>query len=492
MRRRGRSIPTGYTKVGGRPRYGWFESGKASDSWSQMMFDQIATGTFYHREPMDVKIHVGWLGFVSVTIKILMVAFVIFQILTTNVYLDSIVPMGDISHWAGGDSRVLDRADAQETNTTLCQYDRSYDYKFDLDNKWDYSGARCERTPLSQLTFKSPQAMHFISFEQQMQEVSIKRTGESCDEECQTVYPEWPAEATYGDKSFQSAYVTSQEEAALRAAFPNMTIRRASNVHLEKPTRTGPADQMCRCFSIQNIFHLGIDSAEFQFTYGYDSPSQSGSSKGTDEHAPTGFIFGDGEEPIQVIEKGSYQERGPARFTVEEALAAVGTCLDCQPEGNFYTNSLCPNGECPSPYQPKPVPRISGIQISIQTEYYNHETTMPKGGRYDWVRKNYEPPYAIHVLRKVEDWTSRGSDITVLESTPDKVVTVDRYLPLAQTNPEKLKNFRQLKKSDHSKIKSDFFTKFRNKLCFVIPHPTRNDDQRCLKRLFEKGFDKGF
>eukprot|EP00747_Dinoflagellata_sp_TGD_P087436 gnl/TRDRNA2_/TRDRNA2_163628_c3_seq1.p1 gnl/TRDRNA2_/TRDRNA2_163628_c3~~gnl/TRDRNA2_/TRDRNA2_163628_c3_seq1.p1 ORF type:complete len:723 (-),score=110.03 gnl/TRDRNA2_/TRDRNA2_163628_c3_seq1:312-2480(-) len=403
---------------------GCIDYGKKETWASAMLQESLEEFTSFHREPSDVKIKVTWQTRVFrlfVTFSMLM--FILYEILTTNMFLDERIPMGDVSHWADGEANVIVRSRDQAVNSTLCKYDPSYDYLYGLDSIWNYRGARCEFTSPSELFFKGTQSLHFVTYEHQRKEVKIPRRGESCDEECQTVYPEWPSEKTYKDKNFLSVHVASEGSLGRRM---NSSLGRVLNVHMMKPTRVG--FDMCRCYSVQNVFHLGIDSAELHFTYSYDSPAQSGSSKLDNENTPIGFIFGSSEEkPVKIIPRG--KEGGVAKITVEEALAAVGTCLDCQPEGAFFTNSLCPDAVagCSAPHHPKPMPRTSGIQISLQTEYYSHKRTMPKGGIYDWVTKNYEPPYAIHRLRKMEDWTSRGSDITLVENTHERVVTMDKY-----------------------------------------------------------------
>eukprot|EP00930_Biecheleria_cincta_P018418 TRINITY_DN14354_c0_g1_i2.p1 TRINITY_DN14354_c0_g1~~TRINITY_DN14354_c0_g1_i2.p1 ORF type:complete len:420 (-),score=71.99 TRINITY_DN14354_c0_g1_i2:586-1845(-) len=210
------------------------------------------------------------------------------------------------------------------------------------------------------------------------------------------------------------------------------TASTAPNVNLKKPGVFGLG--MCECWSSQNVFNLGVDAAAFVFTHNYDSKHMSGSSKESGPNDPTSFLLGYGQSrPSKIFAKGEQNE-----FTVEEVLSAVGTCLDCQPSAPFYTNSLCPGGVCPQPLQPKPVPRMSGMAIDLQTEYYNEAATMPKSESYQWIVNNHKPPYAVHILRKTEDWTSLGADVQTSE-TPVSRVDMDtyRYGVLVRISPSK-------------------------------------------------------
>eukprot|EP00747_Dinoflagellata_sp_TGD_P183951 gnl/TRDRNA2_/TRDRNA2_39198_c0_seq1.p1 gnl/TRDRNA2_/TRDRNA2_39198_c0~~gnl/TRDRNA2_/TRDRNA2_39198_c0_seq1.p1 ORF type:complete len:631 (-),score=68.89 gnl/TRDRNA2_/TRDRNA2_39198_c0_seq1:30-1922(-) len=401
-----------------------------------IVLDAFEQGTRYHREAMEVRLKVSWaVASLKIAVMLLMVFFIAYQMFTTNVYLNTQIPVGDVSHWAGGGSAVaaLSMEQANDEEQGLCLYNAAFDYHYGSPpGEWDYSGARCEPTSLSELAFKAARSMHFVTYEHQRMEVKIPRVGDSCDEECQTVYPEWPPESDYTDseKEWISLHIGSQVARELRDNFPNM--RKAPNVHMMKPTRIGFNGNTCLCYSLQNVIHLGMDKAQIQFTYSYAANEVRGSSKVDMPTSPTGFCVGAGqEEPFQIITPGpSGDGGGIAKVTVEEALKAVGTCLDCQPgkEGDFFPNGLCPEGKaCPEPYEMKPVPRVSGIQLSLQTEYYNDKLTMPKGPPYDHIKDKYEPPYAIHMFRKVEDWTSRGSDISVIENTPNRTVTLDKY-----------------------------------------------------------------
>jgi hypothetical protein len=52
---------------------------------------------------------------------------------------------------------------------------------------------------------------------------------------------------------------------------------------------------------------------------------------------------------------------------------------------------------------------------------------MPNGPEYAYIKANYDPPYAIHVLSGRPDWTSRGSDIVVTNRSVDATRMVDTY-----------------------------------------------------------------
>jgi hypothetical protein len=189
-----------------------------------------------------------------------------------------------------------------------------------------------------------------------------------------------------------------------------------------KPQDSG-ADR-CQCYSYQNIFKLGIDAASLYFTHSYSTQHVRGSSKATSEYDPISILVADGaSEPFSVIEKGN-----AVSFVLEQVLTALGTCLDCQPEAEFWQNSICNKTTgCLPPYQPKPTPRASGMMIDVRTEFYSHPLTMPQGPLFAWIIENHEPPYAIHIFSKYEDWASRGSDSTTIEDSPQRKVTVDNY-----------------------------------------------------------------
>jgi len=183
---------------------------------------------------------------------------------------------------------------------------------------------------------------------------------------------------------------------------------------------------MCRCYSFENTFLLGVDAMAVVFNYGYDSLNQRGSSKGVGPKDPVGFLLAQGaSRPWRVLPKGEV-----VRFTLEEALEALGTCLDCRDDRfAFYSNDLCEPepANCPWPYSRAPVLRITGAVIDVRTEYYSHITLMPQDEAYQWIQDRYDPPYAVLVLRLVVDWTSRGSDSQVLLSTEDREEHRDTY-----------------------------------------------------------------
>ena len=82
---------------------------------------------------------------------------------------------------------------------------------------------------------------------------------------------------------------------------------------------------------------------------------------------------------------------------------------------------------------------MSGAAIDITTEYYNHRITMPSGGAYDWIRKSeYDPPYAIHVVRNTEDWSSMGANVEGKQSWNASMQVypdIYRYGILVRINP---------------------------------------------------------
>lgn len=393
----------------------------AASKHTSWLWDVFESSTTYHREPRDVKIKVGWIRLLGIFLTFALIGFMVYTISTTNMHLEEVVPVGQFSHWAGGSGGVSAKANEQWLNSSLCHYDPKYDYLYGLDNEWGYNAAVCERTSLGENAFKSAASMHFVTYESQRVDVLLLRNGSSCDEECQSVYPEWPAADTYGTNDYRSVHVETPLDAAMRRQ--NSSLSKAANVHMMKPQSSG-ADR-CQCYSYQNIFKLGMDAAGLYLTHSYSTPHVRGSSKLKGDSDPISILIADGAvEPFAVLDKGE-----PVAFKLEQVMNALGTCLDCQPEAAFWQNSLCPDeGEpCPAPYQPKPTPRVSGMMIDVRTEYYSHKLTMPLGGMYDFIKENHEPPYAVHIFSSYEDWASRGSDSTIVEDSPERKVTIDRY-----------------------------------------------------------------
>eukprot|EP00747_Dinoflagellata_sp_TGD_P203779 gnl/TRDRNA2_/TRDRNA2_77418_c0_seq1.p1 gnl/TRDRNA2_/TRDRNA2_77418_c0~~gnl/TRDRNA2_/TRDRNA2_77418_c0_seq1.p1 ORF type:complete len:565 (-),score=109.55 gnl/TRDRNA2_/TRDRNA2_77418_c0_seq1:63-1757(-) len=343
--------------------------------------------------------------------------------LYTNVYLEELIPIGQHTHWAGG-SGFSDLAAEQRKNGSLCKYTESYSYLYGLDNSWDYSDIGCERASMDSLAFKSPTAMHFVTYESKRHTVLVARNGSSdCTAECRLVRPEWPSAASYGEKRWQGAYVPTVDDIRLRTIHPD--TRKANNVKFKKPTVRGK--DRCECYSLQNVFFLGVDAFELFITHAYSSRLQSGTSKEKGEDDPMSFVVAEDDrmtKPFRIFEKG---ER--VLLSLDETLKALGTCLDCQPSEVFYPNSLCKDETCEEPYKLKPVPRITGARIDLRTEFYSHKLTTPKekGPAFEYIVDNYEPPYAIHVLKLVEDWTSMGASVTTLVDTPEWKEDMDRY-----------------------------------------------------------------
>jgi len=373
----------------------------------------------YHLDRREVKVDIGKSGYFGMILLMGCVIFIAYQALTTNVIYKEVTPIGQIAMWAeSGDMSA--KADEQETGE-VCQYSTKYDYHYGSDNIWDYSNAGCRRVSISTVAFKSTSALHFITYEHLRKEVFVKKTGDSCEEECNSVYPQWPSNQTYDelDRSYLSRTVETDMFNEMRQNNPGM--RNGTNILMQKPEFWGK--DKCRCFSLENVMNMGLDSAGIAFTHSYNTFFQSGSSKGELDHDPISFLVAQGgSKPFNVFKKGDV-----IRFSIEEAMAAFGTCLDCQPSEPFYMNALCPDGVCPPGYFPKPSARISGAQIDIRTEYYSHKTTMPDIEGFDWIMENYEPPYAIHVLRLVVDWTSRGSDFERGPQLADREVQYDNY-----------------------------------------------------------------
>lgn len=307
---------------------------------------------------------------------------------------------------------------------SLCVYNQSFDYKYGLDNIWDYSANHCARSTLANIAFKDPSALNFVTYEQRREDVLLARApGSNCDRECKTVYPAWPDASEYGESTWHTVHVASRLHTRMAAENPGLPD--APNVHLKMPEIFG-ADR-CRCYSLRNVFILGVEATGIEFNHVYSAASyaKSGSSKEEGEHDPTSFLLVQGaSEPFRVIPKGVTNS-----FTLQEALGEFGTCLDCQPDDSvpFWTNSICTDGVCEGAHQPKPTPRMSGMSLDVRTEYFDSRVVMPREPGYQWVADRYEPPYAIHVLRMNIDWTSRGSDLTVVRSDDERTVQNDIY-----------------------------------------------------------------
>merc|ERR1719253_1754744 len=50
---------------------------------------------------------------------------------------------------------------------------------------------------------------------------------------------------------------------------------------------------------------------------------------------------------------------------------------------------------------------------------------MPDDHEHEWIKQHYDPPYAIHNMKGLVDWTSRGSDISITETSPERSVQLD-------------------------------------------------------------------
>eukprot|EP00929_Paragymnodinium_shiwhaense_P058370 TRINITY_DN29219_c0_g1_i1.p1 TRINITY_DN29219_c0_g1~~TRINITY_DN29219_c0_g1_i1.p1 ORF type:complete len:626 (-),score=142.50 TRINITY_DN29219_c0_g1_i1:123-2000(-) len=385
------------------------------------LLSELDIGLRYHREARDVKVKVGNLGFLGVLMFGVLFGGLIYLWSTQNMYFESHVPVGQVSIWGGGAGGVAATADTQEQGP-LCSYARQFDYMYGLDSYWDYTVNGCVRLDLSSICFKGVGSLHFVTYQQKRQEVILRSNGDgSCDDECQTVYPNWPTSASYGNMSYKRIHVETAEHIDMTYMNPAIAGSADLNVLVQKPQRWGA--NKCRCFSMQNAFVLGADSASVEFTHSYDTHFLSGSSKEGDAHDPTSFLTAeDGMEPFKVFEKGTTMS-----FVLSEAMEALGQGLDAQPRDPFYGNDLCVDGVCPDGVYLQPVPRMAGAQIDIRTEYYNKKVAMPKGKFYDHIKLHYEPPYAIHVLRLAVDWASRGSDVVAVEESFNRTVNIDTY-----------------------------------------------------------------
>jgi len=376
--------------------------------------DAWEVNTTYHLEPQEVKIEIGWIGYLSLAFTVAIIVYVLSQIIGgENMYLDEIEPNGQASQWADGSLDVKAGEQWNDSSSgSLCTYSSRFDYKYGLDNKWDYSANTCQFATIDQVAVKGPNSIHFVTYQHKRQRVLVDKVGPACDDECQAVYADWPSSASYGDSRFKTVYVATEEDEQMRRQFPDAP--RTPNVHMKRPEAVGPTT--CECWSYHNVFNLGIDAAEFHFTHQFASEHMSGSSQDTSSTSPTSFFLVQGaDRPFKVIEKGRINT-----FRLDEVLGALGTCLDCQPTAPFHANSMCAGGECPGDTRPKPALRVSGLVIDVQTHYYNEYKTMPKTDAHRWISSNHEPPYAVHIFQKAENWFSLGANTGSMDLPPHK------------------------------------------------------------------------
>jgi hypothetical protein len=214
------------------------------------------------------------------------------------------------------------------------------------------------------------------------------------------------------------------------------------NVHFMKPHVEGTR---CRCYSIRNFFVLGAEEAILEFDHSFRTNFVKGSSKllKDDPEAcleddlenwdqdqkpdckmvPTSFLLADGaEKPWRVIPAG---EGLAVNVSIKEVLDNLGSSID-GPSG-LDSNGLCPGGECPPEYSLTPRPRVTGMVISMDTQFFSHVMTTAKGPAYDYITANYNPPYAIFTFSAEFAWTSRGANVVVTEDTESRREEYDTY-----------------------------------------------------------------
>jgi hypothetical protein len=436
------------------------------DKWEGLV-DAWESATTYHREPSDVKVKVGPVGYLRLLGTLAMLGFIAWQAFYTNVYMKEVRPVGNYAHWAG-EAGVLELAEQQFNEGTLCKYSPEFDYTWGKNpGEWNYAANTCDAMLPSEFAYKTSTALQFVTYEQRRSKVEIpaKKYGdcpdkeeedekapspcreERCDKACQSVYENWPSTVTFRAEAvactpenepgcWLDRHIATFRHLRLKDTHPNMADR--AQIHMQMPYQFG---DNCICYSFENIFVLGADNAELVFTHSFEAfeGGVMGSSKEDFEDgnpvklSPTSFVIARGpsvtqEKPIKVIPPGPVTSESAVKITVKEALEAIGTCLDCQPDAPFAMNGMCDAEKgCDGVYKRAPTPRVSGAAINVRTEYYNELKAMPTGTGYDHIRSNYDPPYAIHVISGTFDWTSRGSDVVLVSDTPEWIEEQDTY-----------------------------------------------------------------
>mmetsp|Transcript_6990 Transcript_6990/g.14899 ORF Transcript_6990/g.14899 Transcript_6990/m.14899 type:complete len:667 (-) Transcript_6990:48-2048(-) len=384
----------------------------AYETWGQLTTSFVT--------PAEVRIRIGPLaGIVGVLGNVGVMLYFAYVASTTNVYMQEKVPAGLFSHWgsdsSGAEMQVL--GEEQMRDGSLCTYNKTWDYYYGLDNIWDYSGMSCDLREMGYVSFKDGNSLHFITYEQRRQIVTLPKVGDNCDDECQSVYPNWPTTASFGTQKWKAVHVNTElfeNTKRLHPSLPNEL-----NVRMKRPN---PKATSCECLSLENVFLPGAEKLGIEITHRYTSEFATGSSKEKSANDPTSFLMTETGKVFKTIEKGNSMN-----FTVEELMSAFDTCMDCQPSGTFSLNSACSNGVCTGDYMPKPTPRLSGTVFNLRTEFYSHKVTMPKGEGYDYITAQYDPPYAVHIISHGQDWTSRGNSRTTTEESAARVVEVDNY-----------------------------------------------------------------
>jgi hypothetical protein len=422
----------------------------------EFLVDAIESTTTYHREPSDVKVKVGPIGYLGLAMMGALGGYMVYLAFTTNVYLSESAPMySSFAHWPTGGTSAQ-TADEQYKEGSMCTYQEKYDYWYGKPpGVWNYAGNTCEIQSYTEYSFKATNSLHLVTYEQRRTNVRVPlgKHGPSCDgmagdalsacEEtscdlaCQTDgYGEWPTAAQFradehceegSTDCWLSVHVATEAHNRLKVKHPDLPAK--PQMHLRMPQLSGGD---CTCYSLENVFVLGVDDAMAHFTHGFEAydGQEMGSfklSKEEDKNAPTSFLLARGPNanplPFKVIESAPGMT---VSFTVREALEALGTCLDCPGPSSMWDNGLCPEtGECTGNYQLEPTPRMSGMTLTVRTLYFNNKKTTPD--TYAVIRDNYPPPYAIHTFSSSVEWTSRGSDVVTEISTPDLKKDVDRY-----------------------------------------------------------------
>jgi len=443
-----------------------------SGAW-ELFIDALESTTTFHREPADVKVKVGNVGYLGLCMKLALVVYMIYLCFTTNVYLAESEPTyGSFAHWPTA-GKSADTSNTQYKDTSadnLCTYQEKYDYWYGMPpGVWNYAANTCQRMSYTEYAFKATNSLHLVTYEQRRTDVKVpfSKYGSSCDgktgddltacEEtsCHTAcktdgFAEWPTVAEFraakaadgtalckagSNACWMSVFINSTAYQRLKAQHPDTPEK--PNMHLQMAQRSGDD---CTCYSLENVFVLGVDDAETHFTHGFEA--YDGEETGTfkmgkegDANAPTSFLLARGpnaqDEPFKVVES---KPGMTVSFSIREALTALGmdcggvqgNALDCMGPSSMFDNSLCgTTKECTGALQLEPTPRMSGLTLTVRTLYFNNKITTPD--IYASIRDNYPPPYAIHVVTSSVEWTSRGSDVVAEINSAELTKNVDRY-----------------------------------------------------------------
>ena len=227
---------------------------------SDALIEALGTAKF----DSQVRIKVGpSIKIISLLSNLMIFVYIGYTLSVTNFYLDEETPYGSVAHWAGSDE-ALEVRGLEQLDSSLCSYNASLDYLWEIDSIWDYSAVACDLQSVDKVAYKSGQEMHFITHEQRRSLVTYPKVGSSCDEECQMVYPAWPSNASYGGRKWMSVHVDTDLFNATKSRHP--ALPDVPNVKMHSPIDLG---SKCRCISFENVYNPGVEKLTLEFTHEY-------------------------------------------------------------------------------------------------------------------------------------------------------------------------------------------------------------------------------